>query len=82
MRTPSNSFCRQEDVWGANYYPGRGPEECIELRRELLRWRDLIAEMYILPGLPEPELHASAFRSLLQLTPESARQIPYVLPAA
>ena len=21
---------RQEDVWGANYYPGRGPEECIE----------------------------------------------------
>jgi hypothetical protein len=52
------------------------------LRRELLRWRDLIAEMYILPGLPEPELHASAFRSLLQLTPESARQIPYVLPPA
>jgi hypothetical protein len=52
------------------------------LRRELLRWRDLIAEMYILPGLPELELHAAAFRSLLQLTPESARQIPYVLPAA
>jgi Protein of unknown function (DUF5674) len=21
---------RQENLWGANYYPGRGPEECIE----------------------------------------------------
>jgi hypothetical protein len=21
---------RQEDLWGANYYPGRGPVECIE----------------------------------------------------
>lgn len=22
--------CRQEDLWGANYYPGMGGEECIE----------------------------------------------------
>lgn len=22
---------RQDDLWGANYYPGRGPEGCIEL---------------------------------------------------
>jgi hypothetical protein len=21
---------RQEDLWGANYYPGRGPLECVE----------------------------------------------------
>ena len=21
---------RQEDLWGANYYPGEGPEDCIE----------------------------------------------------
>ena len=21
---------RQDDVWGANYYPGKGPEGCIE----------------------------------------------------
>ena len=21
---------RQEDLWGANYYPGQGPDECIE----------------------------------------------------
>ena len=20
----------QEDLWGANYYPGRGPEDCVE----------------------------------------------------
>lgn len=24
------SGSRQEDIWGANYYPGRGPEGCIE----------------------------------------------------
>ena len=24
------SGSRQADLWGANYYPGRGPEECIE----------------------------------------------------
>jgi len=22
--------CEQRDLWGANYYPGRGPEGCIE----------------------------------------------------
>jgi hypothetical protein len=21
---------RQENLWGANYYPGKGPEDCIE----------------------------------------------------
>lgn len=21
---------RQEDLWGANYYPGKGPDDCIE----------------------------------------------------
>ncbi len=24
------SGSRQADLWGANYYPGRGPEECVE----------------------------------------------------
>ena len=24
------SGSRQEDLWGANYYPGRGPDGCIE----------------------------------------------------
>jgi hypothetical protein len=49
------------------------------LRRELLRWRDLIAELYLRP-LPDPAAHAAAFRSLLLFTPEAARQIPHVLP--
>jgi len=48
------------------------------LRRELLRWRDLVAEMYVRPE-PDPTAHAAAFRSLLQLTPIAARQIPFVL---
>jgi len=48
------------------------------LRHELLRWRDLIAELYLLPE-HDPAAHAAAFRSLLQFTPEAARQIPHVL---
>ena len=48
------------------------------LRRELLRWRDLIAELYIRPE-HDPVAHVAAFRTLLLFTPEAARQIPYVL---
>jgi hypothetical protein len=48
------------------------------LRRELLRWRDLIAELYISPG-HDSAGHAAAFRTLLLFTPEAARQIPFVL---
>ena len=48
------------------------------LHRELLRWRDLIAALYI-GSRPNPQEHASAFRSLLLLTPTAARQIPFVL---
>lgn len=48
------------------------------LRRELLRWRDLVAALYVRPE-PDPEGHRSAFRALLFLTPESARQIPLLL---
>jgi hypothetical protein len=47
------------------------------LRRDLLRWRDLIGELYIADG-PNPEAHAAALRVLLQLTPVSAAQIPFV----
>jgi len=49
------------------------------LRRELLRWRDLVAALYIAPR-PQPDSHAAAFRSLLQFTPAAAKQIPHVLP--
>ncbi len=48
------------------------------LRRELLRWRDLIAAMYI-ACQPNPQEHAIAFRALLLLTPVAAQQIPFVL---
>ena len=45
------------------------------LRRELLRWRDLIAALYQSPE-PDPVLHFSAFRCLLEFHPLAARQIP------
>lgn len=48
------------------------------LRRELLRWRDLVAALYI---SEDPDLgdHNNAFRVLLQFTPVASEQIPYVL---
>ena len=48
------------------------------LRRELLRWRDLIAELYIRPASDLAD-HAAAFRALLLFTPTAAQQIPFVL---
>jgi len=48
------------------------------LRRELLRWRDVIAELYIHPSC-DPAAHAAAFRVLLLFTPAAAQQIPFVL---
>ena len=49
------------------------------LRRELLRWRDLVADLYMRPER-DPTAHQAAFRVLLLFTPEAARQIPFVLP--
>lgn len=51
----------------------RGPA----LRKELLRWRDVIAALYVAPG-GDPVAHSDAFRCLLYFTPESAKQIPFV----
>ncbi|HBL31918.1 MAG TPA: hypothetical protein DD490_34280 [Acidobacteria bacterium] len=51
------------------------------LRRELLRWRDLIADLYVRPAA-DPADHAAAFRVLLLFTPVAAQQIPFVLGAA
>jgi hypothetical protein len=48
------------------------------LRRELLRWRDVVAELYI-SSEPDPDQHAAAFRVLLLFTPVAAQQIPFVL---
>lgn len=47
------------------------------LRRELLRWRDLVAERYIATE-PDAAAHAAIFRALLSLHPEAWRQLPYV----
>jgi hypothetical protein len=48
------------------------------LLRELLRWRDLVAELFLLPTI-DPARHGAAFRALLLFTPEASRQIPFVL---
>lgn len=48
------------------------------LRRELLRWRDLIGALYLADD-PSSDDHRAAFRYLLQLTPAASRQIEYLL---
>jgi len=48
------------------------------LRRELLRWRDLVAALY-LEVVPNMQGHRAVLRCLLQLSPDTAAQIPYVL---
>ncbi len=48
------------------------------LRRELLRWRDLVAALYV-ASRAETRAHAAAFRCLLQFTPAASRQIPHLL---
>jgi hypothetical protein len=51
------------------------------LRRELLRWRDLVAQQYV-ANEPDPAAHAAIFRALLQLHPEAWKQLPHVSGAA
>jgi len=51
------------------------------LRRELLRWRDLVASQFIAPK-PAAAAHGQAFRALLQLDPAAWRQLPYVTGAS
>ena len=46
------------------------------LRRELLRWRDLVAALYV--DHPEAPALGDAFRALLQLTPTAFRQLAYL----
>ena len=49
-------------------------------RRELLRWRDLVAGLWS-AETPAPEDHAQVFRCLLRFTPAASAQIPFVLGA-
>ena len=51
------------------------------LRRELLLWRGLVAELYT-ASEPRPASHLAALQALLLLDPVAARQRPYVLPRA
>jgi hypothetical protein len=44
------------------------------LRREILRWRDLPAELYSREAL-DAAAHKAALRALLRLTPTSSKQI-------
>jgi len=50
----------------------------LALRRELLRWRDGVAELY-LAGQPNPESHRRLLKILLLMSKEAARQRPYLL---
>lgn len=47
------------------------------VRRELLRWRDLVAVLYLAEAA-QPDAHRKALRALLQQTPDSAAQINYL----
>ncbi len=47
-------------------------------RRELLRWRDLLAQLYVAER-SDSRGHREALRALLLLTPGAARQIPFAL---
>jgi hypothetical protein len=47
-------------------------------RRELVCWRDLVAEMHKADA-PQPQLHRSVLRVLLQLRPATALHILFLL---
>jgi len=55
-----------------------GAHSAHTLRRELLRWRDLVAALYVAPHA-DPVAHREAFRCLLRMRPEASRQIPFLL---
>jgi hypothetical protein len=44
------------------------------LRRELLRWREVVGELYS-SDRPDPDLHRLAFRALLELHPQAQGQV-------
>jgi len=49
------------------------------VRRELLRWREVVGAMYLATE-HDARLHRSALRVLLLMTPESAQQAEFVAP--
>jgi hypothetical protein len=53
-------------------------QDKLTLRRELLRWRDLVAALFI-GQTAAPADHLEALHALLLLRPATARQIPLLL---
>lgn len=51
----------------------------ITFRRELLRWRGLLAELYLAPG--NAGQHEAALATLLLFTSATAAQRPFLLPS-
>lgn len=49
------------------------------LRREMLRWRDLVAGLY-LSDAPDPRAHQEALYCLLRFSPAASEQIPHLCP--
>jgi hypothetical protein len=52
----------------------------LTFRRELLRWRDLVAELYLAEA-PDLLLHRAALKALLGFSPAAWAQLPYLLPS-
>ena len=50
------------------------------LRRELLRWRDTVAELYLSPRA-DVVAHRAAFTCLLRFTPQAAQQLVVLAPS-
>ena len=48
------------------------------LRRELLRWRGLVGELYVAPA-GNASAHTAALRAVLQFTPVASAQIPHLV---
>ena len=83
----ASSFSADRGAWD---HARRGYERVLQLvdltvtaltptrRRELLRWRELVAALYI-GSEPDRTAHRRAFRCLLQFTPVASRQIEPLL---
>lgn len=72
LRTAYERVLRLTDLTVAAQ-PSRG------LTRELLRWRDVAAQLYVSPQT-DASHHRQAFRAFLQLVPATAQQIRHLCP--
>lgn len=54
-----------------------GGDHRLAFRREILRWRDLVAQLYV-EEAPSPRQNTELLRTLLRFTFETSRQIPHI----